>query len=65
SRIESCKGRESHEVVDSSLVANAKDHGIVTIGFDLKIAGDAQFPCILLLASPYRRRGGCESFKTD
>jgi hypothetical protein len=33
---------------------NADDHGIVTDGFDLKIAGDTQFPCIILLASRSR-----------
>ena len=29
---------------------NADDHGIVTDGLHLKIRGDTQFPCIVLLA---------------
>ena len=32
----------------SPLAVNADSHGIVPDDFDLKIAGDAQFPCTVL-----------------
>jgi len=34
---------------ESTSLPNADGHGIVRDGFDLKIAGDAQFPCTVLL----------------
>lgn len=39
-----------HEMPSEYLLrANADGHGIVPDGFDLKIAGSAQFPCTVLL----------------
>lgn len=46
------------EMIHGELAQNAEDHGIVTDDFQLKIAGDTQFPCILLLA-----HDGCVSGK--
>ena len=42
-----------------ALSANTDGHGIVPDGFDLKIAGDAQFPCTVLLCTPVLVVLGC------
>jgi hypothetical protein len=42
----------------AQILANADGHGIVPDGFDLKIAGGAQFPCTVLLAPLFEQGHG-------